>query len=555
MGKKRGKVKDGRAKVEVYDSDDERAYEKAPNPNAEDMFADDIDEFHSRRDKVLLDKSSSLSRKDEEQDEQEALMEFSDDDDGDDDEDDEEFQRYKQQLSMLKSHKRHEEMASDIEDVDDDDLLNDKAWGKQRSRFFGADADEDDRLISDEEEAGVAELEEQEALAIQKRMVEQLDDQDFGFDIFKAPEKKPEIEPTEKLKIKKDLSKLTKREKLELLKKESPELLDLIADYKTYLREVKDRFYPLQNLVKSGVVPPGKGADYIHNKFMLNLNYCINISFYLMLKAKLVPIHNHPVIARIVQYRNLLKQIEPLDIQMKPQIDLILEKLEKGETIRIKADKEKSGGVKKQLKKQVKFTTAKRTSAKSKLRVRKTKKIEPDAKRRKLSELISSDDDDESGDDGDEDFEEEISFKPSSMVGKSRSAADDAKFETTDEKAALEYYQMMKAGRGQSRPDIDDEGDENDHISYGGEDDKDVEGEEEEIGRRAINKQIEKNKGLTPHRKKEQRNPRVKHRMKFRKAKIRRKGQVREVRTETTRYGGELSGIRAGIKRSIQIKA
>lgn len=38
--------------------------------------------------------------------------------------------------------------------------------------------------------------------------------------------------------------------------------------------------------------------------------------------------------------------------------------------------------------------------------------------------------------------------------------------------------------------------------------------------------QIEKNKGLTPKRKREQRNPRVKHRMKYRKAKIRRKGQV-----------------------------
>jgi hypothetical protein len=58
-----------------------------------------------------------------------------------------------------------------------------------------------------------------------------------------------------------------------------------------------------------------------------------------------------------------------------------------------------------------------------------------------------------------------------------------------------------------------------------------VEGDEgygdEEIGKRAIGYQIQKNKGLTPHRKKELRNPRVKHRMKYRKAKIRRRGQVR----------------------------
>lgn len=51
--------------------------------------------------------------------------------------------------------------------------------------------------------------------------------------------------------------------------------------------------------------------------------------------------------------------------------------------------------------------------------------------------------------------------------------------------------------------------------------------QEEGDSKRAITWQMAKNKGLTPHRKKEQRNPRVKHRNKFRKAKIRRKGQVR----------------------------
>jgi len=38
--------------------------------------------------------------------------------------------------------------------------------------------------------------------------------------------------------------------------------------------------------------------------------------------------------------------------------------------------------------------------------------------------------------------------------------------------------------------------------------------------------QILKNRGLTPRRKKENKNPRVKHRMKYRKAKINRRGQV-----------------------------
>ncbi|GIY52587.1 something about silencing protein 10 [Caerostris darwini] len=65
---------------------------------------------------------------------------------------------------------------------------------------------------------------------------------------------------------------------------------------------------------------------------------------------------------------------------------------------------------------------------------------------------------------------------------------------------------------------------------------------------------IAKNKGLTPKRKKEYRNPRVRNRMKFRKAKIRRKGQVREVVREIKRYDGEASGISANVVRSIKLK-
>ncbi|CAG0882106.1 unnamed protein product [Darwinula stevensoni] len=72
--------------------------------------------------------------------------------------------------------------------------------------------------------------------------------------------------------------------------------------------------------------------------------------------------------------------------------------------------------------------------------------------------------------------------------------------------------------------------------------------------KRAITYEIAKNKGLTPHKKKELRNPRVKHRMKFRRAKIRRRGQVREPRLELQRYGGEISGIRAGVVKSVKIK-
>ncbi|SPP89279.1 something about silencing protein 10 [Drosophila guanche] len=77
---------------------------------------------------------------------------------------------------------------------------------------------------------------------------------------------------------------------------------------------------------------------------------------------------------------------------------------------------------------------------------------------------------------------------------------------------------------------------------------------EAEAVRRGITYQMAKNKGLTPHRKKELRNPRVKHRGKYRKALIRRKGAVRAVRKETQRYGGEMSGIKATVTKSVKFR-
>lgn len=38
--------------------------------------------------------------------------------------------------------------------------------------------------------------------------------------------------------------------------------------------------------------------------FLLS-SYCTNVSFYLVLKAKRIPAHNHPVIERLLTYRNV----------------------------------------------------------------------------------------------------------------------------------------------------------------------------------------------------------------------------------------------------------
>ena len=81
-----------------------------------------------------------------------------------------------------------------------------------------------------------------------------------------------------------------------------------------------------------------------------------------------------------------------------------------------------------------------------------------------------------------------------------------------------------------------------------------IETGEEDGLHRPINKTIIQNRGIVPYRKKEYKNPRVRHRIKYRKAKIRRKGQFAEPRKEINKYQGELTGINPGIVRSIKFK-
>ena len=130
---------------------------------------------------------------------------------------------------------------------------------------------------------------------------------------------------------------------------------------------------------------------------------------------------------------------------------------------------------------------------------------------------------------------------------------------TIDEQKAIELYAATRKGKQRSSSTSEEE---TDDLLEGSEEgkatqliDKQVidpnDGEDEE--RRGITYQIYKNQGLAPKRNKDQRNPRVKHRHKFEKAKVRRKGQVRTLRTETKRYSGEASGINMRVKKGVKI--
>lgn len=402
---------------------------------------------------------------------------------------------------------------SDVEgqEKSDDDLPDSKAWGKQKRSYYATDYVDEDYggLNEDEEEAAL--MEEEEAKNIQKRLLEQLGEEDFTLNFF--AKHVSEVEEQETV-IKSDLSQMSKRQKLQLLEKESPEFAGLIDDFKTKLTVAKDDLQPVLELVNNGKLPSCPASKFVKTNYDLILNYCTNISFYLLLKSQRINIQNHPVIKRLYQYRQMLKKMEPIYLEViKPQIDRILLAVRNNlELVVTDLKEDKKEG-----------------------RKRKTAKFISELSPKKLK-LVSGLEKDEGDDTG---------------------VSDDEEFEGTD------FF------RNNNKSDIIRNNDESEESGYSDNDDNsptEIELDDnkpstssqivtEEVGdKREITYQIAKNKGLTPYRKKEQRNPRVKHKLKYRKAKIRRKGAVREVRSEISKYAGEASGIKANVKKSIKIK-
>ncbi|XP_076642364.1 UTP3 small subunit processome component Sas10 isoform X2 [Halictus rubicundus] len=406
-----------------------------------------------------------------------------------------------------------ESMASDIEGLQEDyDLPNEKAWGKKKKAYYSTDYVDPDYATASQKDLADAEMEEEEARNIQKRLAEQLDDADFGLDFIQStkPNEKEIPDDTEQF-IKTDLSKLSKRQKQAIMEKESPEFMALVKDFKDRLTEAKDVLGPFLELAKVNSFPSCLAVSFVKTKYDVLLNYCINISFYLMLKAKRLPVSSHPVIKRLAQYSQLIIQLESGQGNLIEEIKEILKARKQGKPLYNILD---GSEVRTDKKKVTNHFKEKLDHIKKSVKAKVTSQQLPKSKYETGKKHFADE----------EENSEDISVKEMNDL-ESHTSIEEEEVEDTIEREEEEM--------------------EDSNI-------RDLVIESE--GKRGITYQIAKNKGLTPHRKKEQRNPRVKHRNKYRKAKIRRKGAVREVRKEIIRYAGEISGIKASVKKSIKLK-
>lgn len=494
------------------DNDDDDVFSGSSRQQAPYEPSDSEDEY-SQQEKMLLEKARSSSFKDK-KNKKIAVMDLPLYDEDDDDDDDNDIDEEGQEDEYgSKDEEDDVDMDSDIEGKDDFDLPDQRAWGKTRKNFYNTDYVDQDYGGFDGEDANVAELEEQEAREIQKRLAAELDDNDFTLDVFTKTKDADDTtsKPSQEI-IKTDLSQLSSRQKLALLEKEAPELVGIIEEFRGIMEELQNKLQPAMGLVQKKQISSPQLAQYIRTKYHLVNNYVMNMGFYLLLRARRLPVAAHPVVKRLLQYRQLLQQLDPLDEVASTQLDDVLNAAKNG-SLPVANENELD------------------TKKKKKLRLLSLSKApEPEVNGSDSIKL--------------EDTLDSKSCK-SSLSPKKDSKKHDAKMPWEND---FENNGDVPWATGMGS----DSEDEN-KIMEGDAEELDA-SQEDADSKRAITWQMKTNKGLIARRKKEARNPRLKNRMKYRKAQIRIKGQIRKPRTEVQRYGGEMTGIKKSVSKSIKIK-
>ncbi|CAH1758117.1 12531_t:CDS:10 [Entrophospora sp. SA101] len=357
---------------------------------------------------------------------------------------------------------------------------------------------------------------------------------------------------------------LPKSDIIKSLENQSPELIKLLNEFKEKLSIINESTRPIIDKAKQKRIVDNPIMEFLFIKHQTLLNYLTNISFYLYLKSSGTSINlfKHPITDALLELNNTWKKLEKLEIKMKKSIDLFIEKLnddnvdvidwqiesniiehenqsfQEENDDEINSENENNKYYEEELleNNSSDLDNSKPSSSSPKLTPTiLTSVVENEfvsLKKKKNKRKL------ESTDFGDLDVLDEVDAEDKIQRKKS------LRYHVSkiDQKLAKREKAIKLSGDVDlPYKDIDDENKRNinnDTLPNG--------------TKRKINYQIYKNKGLMPHRKKEQRNPRVKHRNKYVKAKKKIKSIKPGVIKQKGFYGGESTGINAGISRSVR---
>ncbi|XP_057957263.1 protein THALLO [Malania oleifera] len=315
---------------------------------------DEIDAFHKQRGVIPLDVNEDAMESDE--DNEQPVFDYKDINDDDDDEgDDDDMDDDTPHTSLVAKIKRQQKflrakmggVEDEMHDDEDEDEEGRSAvWGGKKHIYHTRDDVDYEKESSDDD---LPAMEEAEVLRLQREKAKNLSMEDFGLEDVTADDGdgEPTIEEilvegkvssksrTEKeidddtgtayMEVKKDLAALSREEQMDVVYSSAPELVGLLSELNDALKQLESKVNPLLSKVKKKESTKAERMNYLEVKQLLLLAYCQAITFYLFLKSEGHPIRDHPVIARLVEIKNLLDKMNQLDGNLQPELEEILQ--------------------------------------------------------------------------------------------------------------------------------------------------------------------------------------------------------------------------------------
>ncbi|XP_050376984.1 protein THALLO [Argentina anserina] len=343
----------------------EKPTKRTPYPVEDGDMDDEVDAFMKQRDVVPLDLDQD--GRDSDEDNEQSVFDLQNIDD-EEDEDEDDFEDTGLAAKIVRQAKFLWAKSGGVEDepLDDDEEEEEEKliWGGRRPNYHGADNRDIEFKSSDDDSA---EEEERAVEEIRREKAKSSTREDFGLEddsedesnkeptfeemsVHGKSEKKSQeiIEVADDMdtayeEVKKDLNALSKEEQISVLNNTAPELVGLLAELNDALEELENRVNPILSKVRRGEVMMEGGMRYLEVKQLLLLAYSQAITFYLLLKSEGQQVRDHPVLARLVEIKNLLDKMKKLDENLPSDLVEIINKYN-GIEAEMKSVKENAAG-------------------------------------------------------------------------------------------------------------------------------------------------------------------------------------------------------------------
>lgn len=533
----------------------------------EDLSDNELDAFDAGREKVLLDEAGEYLNREQNSD----------------------YDSEEEVLAFKKRDLSEDENSEEEEQEEDGDESDEEGWGTKKNYYGGDDVSDD--------EAGKEMAE--EALRQQKKHLQDLDmddfvDEDMMADWKKAEETEKALQKSELVVQEEtaDLDNLDDDEKLNYLAGSFPEFVPLLKEFSSLAPK-------LESFQSERANPLLQAKAVALSAYMSSISsYFAIFTENLRSQERFGSMKEDPVMESILSSREVWRQANELSLHM--DVDEIEEEVAESEEEEIEEEAERvqTDSEEEEVSEQEESEEEAEIDITAKRAIRKAPKaaasgdftetatpeaVDKEEKERRKKSLRfytskidqaakKSDRSDKFTGDLDIPYKERLFERQQRLIEEARKRGlgldkaqlgddlDSNDVGSADESTAREinedaedYYERIKNAKSAKK---DARRAAHDDAKKAARDGKLAELQENtgEDGKRALNFQILKNKGLTPHRRNENRNARVKKRKKYEEAKKKLKS-VRQVYDESNRgpYQGEKTGIKKGLSRSVKL--